>query len=42
MFLKRKYIPIIVTIALFLAMFAAGSFRYTGFFSAGADEPFRG
>lgn len=33
MFLKRKYIPIIVTIALFLAMFAAGSFRYTGFFS---------
>lgn len=33
MFLKRKYIPIIVTIALFLTMFAVGSFRYTGFFS---------
>lgn len=33
MFLKQKYIPIIVTIALFLTMFAVGSFRYTGFFS---------
>lgn len=33
MFLKRKHIPILVTITLFLIMFAAGSFLYTGFFS---------
>lgn len=33
MSLNRKYIPILVTVILFLAMFAAGSFRYTGFFS---------
>ena len=33
MFLKSKYIPIIVTISLFLLMFAVGSFLYTGFFS---------
>ncbi|MHA6529357.1 galactofuranose ABC transporter, permease protein YjfF [Paenibacillus sp. BAC0078] len=33
MSLNRKYIPIVVTILLFLFMFAAGSFRYTGFFS---------
>lgn len=33
MALNRKYIPIVVTILLFLVMFAAGSFRYTGFFS---------
>lgn len=33
MSLNRKYIPIAVTILLFLIMFAAGSFRYTGFFS---------
>ncbi|OXM87225.1 galactofuranose ABC transporter, permease protein YjfF [Paenibacillus rigui] len=31
--LKRQYIPIFVTIGLFALMFAAGSFRYTGFFS---------
>nr|WP_284446180.1 galactofuranose ABC transporter, permease protein YjfF [Paenibacillus hunanensis] len=31
--LNRKYIPIVVTIMLFLVMFAVGSFRYTGFFS---------
>lgn len=31
--LKRKYVPILVTIGLFALMFAAGSFRYTGFFS---------
>lgn len=30
---KRQYIPILVTIGLFALMFAAGSFRYTGFFS---------
>jgi simple sugar transport system permease protein len=30
---KRQYIPILVTIGLFIVMFAAGSFRYTGFFS---------
>ncbi|MDQ0891255.1 ribose/xylose/arabinose/galactoside ABC-type transport system permease subunit [Paenibacillus sp. V4I9] len=30
---KRQYIPILVTISLFALMFAAGSFRYTGFFS---------
>ncbi|MBD7969400.1 galactofuranose ABC transporter, permease protein YjfF [Paenibacillus gallinarum] len=33
MYLKSKYIPIIVTITLFLVMFAVGSFLYTGFFS---------
>ncbi|QSF46274.1 galactofuranose ABC transporter, permease protein YjfF [Paenibacillus tianjinensis] len=33
MSLNRKYIPIVVTILLFLLMFTAGSFRYTGFFS---------
>ncbi len=33
MSLNRKYIPIVVTIMLFLVMFAVGSFRYTGFFS---------
>lgn len=33
MSLNRKFIPIVVTIVLFLVMFAAGSFRYTGFFS---------
>ncbi|WP_160031491.1 galactofuranose ABC transporter, permease protein YjfF [Paenibacillus sp. An7] len=33
MYLKSKYIPIIVTITLFLIMFVAGSFLYTGFFS---------
>ncbi|WP_379134530.1 galactofuranose ABC transporter, permease protein YjfF [Paenibacillus sp. sgz500958] len=33
MSLNRKFIPIVVTVGLFLAMFAAGSFRYTGFFS---------
>ncbi|GIP43602.1 sugar ABC transporter permease [Paenibacillus sp. J45TS6] len=33
MYLKSKYIPIIVTITLFLIMFIAGSFLYTGFFS---------
>ncbi|MEF3354149.1 sugar ABC transporter permease YjfF [Paenibacillus sp. GYB006] len=33
MYLKSKYIPIIVTITLFLVMFAIGSFLYTGFFS---------
>lgn len=33
MFLNSKYIPIIVTISLFLLMFAVGSFLYTGFFS---------
>ncbi|MFD1907569.1 hypothetical protein ACFSQ7_31875 [Paenibacillus rhizoplanae] len=31
--LNRKYIPIVVTILLFIVMFTAGSFRYTGFFS---------
>ncbi|MGG4144447.1 galactofuranose ABC transporter, permease protein YjfF [Paenibacillus algorifonticola] len=31
--LKRQYIPIVVTAALLAFMFAAGSFRYTGFFS---------
>ncbi|PZD94012.1 sugar ABC transporter permease YjfF [Paenibacillus sambharensis] len=34
MLLNRKYIPVLVTFGLFLAMFAAGSFRYTGFFSS--------
>ncbi|WP_438349513.1 galactofuranose ABC transporter, permease protein YjfF [Paenibacillus sp. FA6] len=32
--LKKQYLPIIVTVALFMIMFVAGSFRYTGFFSA--------
>jgi galactofuranose transport system permease protein len=31
--LKRQYLPILVTVGLFALMFAAGSFRYTGFFS---------
>lgn len=31
--LKRQYVPILVTVCLFGLMFAAGSFRYTGFFS---------
>ncbi|WP_166246290.1 galactofuranose ABC transporter, permease protein YjfF [Paenibacillus turpanensis] len=31
--LKRQYFPILVTVGLFALMFAAGSFRYTGFFS---------
>ncbi|WP_159886841.1 galactofuranose ABC transporter, permease protein YjfF [Paenibacillus puerhi] len=30
---KRQYIPIVVTIGLFILMVAVGSFRYTGFFS---------
>jgi galactofuranose transport system permease protein len=30
---SRKYIPLMVTIGLFILMFAIGSFRYTGFFS---------
>jgi ribose/xylose/arabinose/galactoside ABC-type transport system permease subunit len=30
---KRQYIPIVVTTGLFILLFAAGSFRYTGFFS---------
>ncbi|WP_141503174.1 galactofuranose ABC transporter, permease protein YjfF [Paenibacillus luteus] len=30
---KRQHLPIIVTLALFVFMFIAGSFRYTGFFS---------
>lgn len=33
MSLNRKFIPILVTFGLFVLMFAAGSFRYTGFFS---------
>lgn len=33
MLIKRKYIPIVVTIALFMVMFGVGSFLYTGFFS---------
>ncbi|MGO4110874.1 galactofuranose ABC transporter, permease protein YjfF [Paenibacillus sp. YAF4_2] len=32
--LNRKFVPILVTFGLLAAMFAAGSFRYTGFFSA--------
>ncbi|MFC4099073.1 galactofuranose ABC transporter, permease protein YjfF [Paenibacillus xanthanilyticus] len=32
--LNRKYVPILVTFGLLAVMFAAGSFRYTGFFSA--------
>jgi ribose/xylose/arabinose/galactoside ABC-type transport system permease subunit len=32
--IKKQYLPIIVTIALFMVMFVAGAFRYTGFFSA--------
>ncbi|OAB48042.1 galactofuranose ABC transporter, permease protein YjfF [Paenibacillus antarcticus] len=31
--LKKQYLPIIVTVALFMVMFVAGAFRYTGFFS---------
>ncbi len=31
---KRRHIPILVTIGLFILLFIAGSFRYTGFFSA--------
>ena len=30
---KKQYLPILVTIGLFLLIFALGSFRYTGFFS---------
>ncbi|WEK54202.1 MAG: sugar ABC transporter permease YjfF [Candidatus Cohnella colombiensis] len=30
---KRQYIPILVTVGLFILLFIAGSFRYTGFFS---------
>lgn len=30
---KREYIPLFVTIGLFMLLFIAGSFRYTGFFS---------
>lgn len=30
---NRKYLPVFVTVGLFALMFAAGSFRYTGFFS---------
>ncbi len=30
---KKQYLPILVTIGLFLLIFAIGSFRYTGFFS---------
>ncbi|MBB3112885.1 simple sugar transport system permease protein [Paenibacillus phyllosphaerae] len=33
MLLNRKYVPVLVTFALFALMFIAGSFRYTGFFS---------
>ncbi len=32
--LKRQHLPILVTILLFAMIFALGSFRYTGFFSA--------
>ncbi|RIX49997.1 sugar ABC transporter permease YjfF [Paenibacillus nanensis] len=32
--LKRQHMPIVVTVALFILIFIAGSFRYTGFFSA--------
>lgn len=31
--LKKQHIPILVTMGLFVLMFAIGSFRYTGFFS---------
>lgn len=31
--LKRQHLPVFVTICLLIVMFAAGSFRYTGFFS---------
>ncbi|WP_019637002.1 galactofuranose ABC transporter, permease protein YjfF [Paenibacillus fonticola] len=31
--LKRQYVPLLVTVGLFILLFAAGSFRYTGFFS---------
>ncbi|RCW48404.1 galactofuranose ABC transporter, permease protein YjfF [Paenibacillus prosopidis] len=30
---KRQYLPILVTVGLFVLVFLAGSFRYTGFFS---------
>jgi simple sugar transport system permease protein len=30
---KKKYLPIVVTVGLFSLIFAVGSFRYTGFFS---------
>lgn len=33
MSINRKYIPIVVTVSLFIMMFIVGSFRYTGFFS---------
>ncbi|RUS47922.1 galactofuranose ABC transporter, permease protein YjfF [Cohnella sp. AR92] len=33
MSLNRKYVPVLVTLGLFAVMFAAGSFRYDGFFS---------
>lgn len=33
MLINKKFIPIVVTISLFLLMFISGSFRYTGFFS---------
>jgi len=33
MSVNRKFIPILVTFGLFVVMFSAGSFRYTGFFS---------
>jgi Ribose/xylose/arabinose/galactoside ABC-type transport systems, permease components len=33
MLLNRKYVPVLVTFGLLAAMFAAGSLRYTGFFS---------
>lgn len=33
MLINRKFIPIVVTVSLFVLMFIAGSFRYTGFFS---------
>jgi len=33
MLINRKYIPIVVTVTLFLLMFIMGSIRYTGFFS---------
>jgi ribose/xylose/arabinose/galactoside ABC-type transport system permease subunit len=31
--LKKQYLPIVITVCLLGLMFAAGSFRYTGFFS---------
>jgi simple sugar transport system permease protein len=33
MLLNRKYVPVAVTFGLLATMFAAGAFRYTGFFS---------